>query len=154
MALTWLTPSGTISTYLSIFDAHDVKIPKDEAKTLFDLSGKMPMSLVTARETRSLLLHHCNGSIWRVDPKLKEAVEQALKDYYACRAPIVPLGPIQSLAFIGEQDMIECKLDLEFSCNDAKDNAELSALIEESEELGYSPKVEKSHLDRSPGTHS
>jgi hypothetical protein len=109
----WLTPSGTISTYLSVFDSKNtVKIPKSEAKSLFELNGQKPISLVMARETRQILLHHCNGSIWRVDPKLKDAVEKALAEYYRVRAPLTPLNDIQRLGFCDESDEVECKLDV------------------------------------------
>ena len=110
----WLNALGVIETYLSIFDARNtVKIPKEEAKSLFQLNGKKPMQLVMQRAERQLLLHHCNGSLWRVDPRLKQAVEDALAEYYAIRAPLMPLNEIQSLGFVDEADLLECKADLE-----------------------------------------
>ena len=120
----WLSPSGSIETYLSVFDNKSVKIPKHEAVSLFELNGKMAMELVMMRTERQLLLHHVNGGIWRVHPDLPKQVEEAVGAYYAARAPLYPLNPIQSLGFVDESETLECKIDMRL---DSKDRLETPA---------------------------
>lgn len=105
-------PDGSIITYLSVFDSKNVKIPKEEAASLFELNGKRVMELVLMRETRQLLLHHTNGSIWKIHPNLPAAVEKAVAEYHAVRSPLYPLNDTMRLGYLDEEDFIVCKSDV------------------------------------------
>jgi hypothetical protein len=64
------------------------------------------------RAQRDELLHTVHHPAWKVCPNLIAAVQEAVTEYHAARAPLYPLPPIQRLGYLDEQDTIECKLDL------------------------------------------
>lgn len=107
-----LAPDGTISTYLSLFEKKSVKLDKAEVDRLFSLNGQRPLQLVVQAEQRRALIRATKGDLWRVQPDLVSAVDKALADYNAHRAPLYPLNKIQSLGYIDESDAIECVKDL------------------------------------------
>ncbi len=119
-----LTLDGTIRANLNLFERESCRILKDQAAQLYTLHGKRPMELVLQRSQRELLERECNVGvgvaakdpkedwIWRVDPRLQEAVREAVRDYHACRAPLYPLPGLQRLGFLEEEDAIECRKDL------------------------------------------
>ncbi len=107
----WLQ-GGTIRTALSHFEKHSKKLDKREVERLFNLTGKTPMELVLQRNTRDELLRVAREAGWRVAPDLIEAVEAAVREYHAQRAPLYPLPEIQRLGYLDEEDSIECKADL------------------------------------------
>lgn len=104
----WLDENGIIRTFLSLFDEHSGRVSKDEAAGLYALNGKKPIQLVVQRAQRKALETAVNGSFWRVDPKLQEAVKAAVVEYNAVRAPLYPLSKIQRLGYLDEQDEIQC----------------------------------------------
>lgn len=108
----WLTVNGRIRTQLSLFQKQSRKIDKWEADRLFALNDRAPMELVLQRNQRDELLHVMKHSAWRVEPALIAAVEKAVADYHAARAPLYPLSKIQRLGYLDEQDKIECVADL------------------------------------------
>jgi hypothetical protein len=108
----WLTAGGRIGANLSVFQEKSVKLDKSEAARLFKLRGRTPMDLVLQRAQRDELLHTVHHPAWKVDPELIAAVEKAVTDYHAARAPLYPLPPIQRLGYLDEQDTIECRVDL------------------------------------------
>ena len=114
----WLD-KGTVRTSLYSFESHSEKLNKIEAGKLFKLDGKRPMELVLMRADRDELLHvlaQDGGdkavTHWRIQPELAEAVREAIEDYHAQRAPLYPLPKIQRLAYLDEQEQIQCLKDL------------------------------------------
>jgi hypothetical protein len=107
-----LRSDGTIKTDLSLYDSQSGRVSKEEANGLFQMEGKQPIQLVMQRQQRAHLEKAAFGTVWRVDPKLQEAVRQAVLDYSAVRAPLYPLAPIQRLGYLDEQDDIVCSKDL------------------------------------------
>jgi len=105
----WLGVDGTIQRHLTPFQRSSRKISKDKAKTLNDLQGQTPMSLVVQRHTRTTLLQAVHADIWRVEPALVEMVEKCIGDYNANRAPFYPLNDVQRLGYLDEADTIVCK---------------------------------------------
>jgi predicted RNA methylase len=93
----WLDAGGHIRTALSRFEEKSVKTNKDQAERLFNLTGKMPMELVLQRAERDNLLQVLDHGGWRVQPELRTAVEDAVRQYHAARAPLYPLPDIQRL---------------------------------------------------------
>ena len=108
----WLDAEGHIRTALSRFEEKSVKTNKAQAERLFNLTGKMPMELVLQRAERDNLLQVLDHGGWKVHPELRAAVEEAVRQYHAARAPLYPLPDIQRLGYLDEQDAIECKADL------------------------------------------
>lgn len=108
----WLQPDGTIGTYLSLFETRSVRIPKEEAKTLHDLTGRTPMDLVLRRQEREALRRTVQGGLWKSTPELQAHVDAALAQYEVGRAPIIPLPPVQRLGFLDEHDTLACVRDL------------------------------------------
>ena len=107
----WLE-AGVIRRHLTPFQSFSGQIAKDLIVALNDLHGKTPMSLVVQKPSRTALLKAVRSPLWRVDPALLAAVEQACAAYAAERAPFYPLNPNQCLGFLDEQDTIACRLDL------------------------------------------
>ena len=104
----WLE-RGTIRRHLTPFQSFSGRIPKDAVKALDAIQGKTPMALVVAKETRVQLLRAVRSECWRVDPALVAAVENAVRQYNANRAPFYPLNDVQRLGFLDEEDSILCK---------------------------------------------
>jgi hypothetical protein len=125
----WLAPSpwqmpgrgsAVIRTALSLFDQSSGRVDANMAATLFSLNGKQPIQLVVQRAQRKALEAAVNGvdgkpSPWRVDPKLTEAVADAIKQYDAVRSPLYPLPAIQRLGYLDEQDEIKCLKSLKLA---------------------------------------
>jgi len=132
----WLRKDGTIWRHLTPFQTWSGKIPRAKADLLNRLAGQTPMSLVVQKATRLALLaaigknnlesknpgiisgkkgswfpDSIKSSPWRVDPDLTAAVENALAEYHAQRAPFYPLNEVQRLGYLDEEDMIKCKLE-------------------------------------------
>jgi predicted RNA methylase len=104
-----------IRTDLSLYDNLSQRIDKRQAEALVGLDGKRPMQLVMQRSQRAALEKAAglNGpSPYRVQPELQAAVQQAVAEYHAIRAPLYPLSPIQRLGYLDEQDDIECSRTL------------------------------------------
>lgn len=101
-----------IVTQLSLFASKSTKTNKAEAERMFKLNGKTPMEMVLQRNQRDDLLHVLDHSAWKIEPALREAVAEAVRQYHAARAPLYPLPEIQRLGYLDEQDAIECKRDL------------------------------------------
>ena len=108
----WLGQDGTIRTHLSVFENHSVKVDKREAQRLFSLNGQRPMQLVVQASQRKDLLRAVNGGLWRVHPDLPKLVEESVRAYHACRAPLAKLSPVQSLGYLDEENSIHCTKDL------------------------------------------
>ncbi len=109
-----LAHNGTINASVSLYDTRSSRITQDEAKSLFHLRGKKPMQLVMMRSERQLLERATldDRSPWTVEPRLREAVRDAVAKYHAVRAPLYPLTPIMRLAYLDEQDQILCERNL------------------------------------------
>lgn len=108
----WLGKDGTIRRHLTPFQAVSVRIPKADAKALDALQGQTPMSLVVQKPTRLALQRAVTSPYWKVSPELAAAVERALHEYHACRAPFYPLNDVQRLGWLDEEDMAMCAADL------------------------------------------
>lgn len=108
-----LAPDGTIDTNLSLFESRSVKVDKAEVEKLHALRGKRPMNLVLQKASRQALLEAVKGGRWRVDPNLPDAVDQAVKKYHACRAPLYPMPAVQRLGYLDESDTIPCTKSIE-----------------------------------------
>jgi hypothetical protein len=110
----WLRKDGTIWRHLTPFQTWSGKIPRAKADLLNRLAGQTPMSLVVQKATRLALLEaigKAGATPWRVDPMLVAAVENAVTEYHAQRAPFYPLNEVQRLGYLDEEDMIKCKLE-------------------------------------------
>jgi hypothetical protein len=104
-----------------------VKVDKAAAKALFELNDRRPMELVLQRTSRDALLQAAgmgnpNSEIlpWKVDPTLVVAIQGAIDDYEAERAPLYPLPKILRLGYLDEEDRIRCVADLKSQISDFK----------------------------------
>jgi len=105
-----------IAVRLGLFDTTLVKVNRELARTaerLNDLDGRNPMQVVMQRDERNFILGLLKpGAEWTVDPVLRDAVQAAVAQYNAIRAPLVPLPKIQRLGYLDENDDILCVEDL------------------------------------------
>jgi hypothetical protein len=114
---------GFICTHLNLYDEKAQRLDKATIARLHALNGKRPMDLVLMRAERDDLLWACglresskfqvpsSKSPFKVAPALIEAVQQAITDYHAARAPLYPLPKIQRLGYLDEEDSIRCVED-------------------------------------------
>jgi len=107
LSLSW---DGTVAVHLSQFASASRKTNKALAAELIGLRGQKPMQLVVTRSTRGILLRALEH--WTVQPELKAAVDQAVAEYHAERAPLYPLPKVQRLGYLEEEDSIRCEKDL------------------------------------------
>lgn len=104
--------AGKIKRHLTPFQNFSGRIPKKDAEALNALDGQSPYALVMQKPTRLAMLRAVKGSIWRVDPKLIEAVDRAMLSYHAARAPLYKPNRLQSIGWLDEEDDIRCIADL------------------------------------------
>ena len=107
-----LATDGTIDTNLSLFESRSVKVDKAEVEKLHALRGQRPMNLVLQKASRLALLEAVKGGRWRVDPQLPAAVDEAIRKYNLCRAPLYQMPAIQRLGFIDEEETLRCSKDI------------------------------------------
>ena len=105
----WLDGTGYIRTALSSFEQASKKLNKPAAARLHALNGKAPMQLVLQRADRDEVLDVAERGGWRVQPALLAAVQAAIVQYHASRAPLYPLSDIQRLGYTDEEDFLVCK---------------------------------------------
>jgi len=108
--------NNQIQARLGLFDTALVKVNRELAKTakrLRHLDGRNPMQVVMQRDERNFILGLLRpGAEWTVDPALRDAVQAAVGQYNAVRAPLVPLPKIQRLGYLDESSDILCMSDL------------------------------------------
>jgi len=104
----WLNLDGTLDTNLTPFQEVAEPIKKKQYLRLHALKGKHPMQLILQKAERKELHHAVFGTTWRVAPAVIEAVQAALKEYDAVRAPLYPLSKIQRLGYLDDNDDILC----------------------------------------------
>lgn len=98
-----------IATHLNLYDEKARRLDKATIARLHALNGKRPMDLVLMRAQRDELLWAAGAdSPFKVAPELAAAVQQAITDYHAARAPLYPLPKIQRLGYLDEEDTIRC----------------------------------------------
>jgi hypothetical protein len=101
----WISEeSGRIRTQLDTFS--QLKLDASIVEELQELRGKRPSQLVVQQAGRIALQSAINSGIWSVDPKLIEAVESAIREYNAVRAPFYTPNPTLSLGWIDEVDSL------------------------------------------------
>ena len=105
----WLDGTGYIRTGLSSFEQASKKLNKTAAARLHALNGKSPMQLVLQRADRDEVLDVAERGGWREQPALHAAVQAAIVQYHASRAPLYPLSDIQRLGYTDEEDFLVCK---------------------------------------------
>lgn len=110
----WLGPDGKIGASLSTFDSKAAsRALQRDASDFADLRGQSPMQLVMQRSVRATLLRAAGpSSPWRVEPALRQAVDQAITAYHSERAPLYPLPVVQRLGYLDEEDSILCTKEL------------------------------------------
>ena len=114
----WLNADGTLETNLTPFQEASEPLKKEQYVRLHALKGKHPMQLILQKAERKELERAVfgndglGGSPWRVGPAVVEAVQGALAEYNAVRAPLYPLSRIQSLGYLDDNDDILCLKDL------------------------------------------
>ncbi len=116
--------NNNIHVRLGLFDTALTRVNRESAKTaqrLHNLDGRNPMQVVMQRDERNFILGLIREDLlrrsfseggWTVDPELRDAVQAALTQYNAFRAPLVPLPKIQRLGYLDENDEILCVKDL------------------------------------------
>jgi len=100
---------GTVKTYLTPFQDLTGDVPQATVDALRKIEGQHPAALVVQRVSRKALVLAAQGGIWRVQPAVATAVAEAMRNYNAVRAPLRPLGPVQRLGYLDEEDGIRCE---------------------------------------------
>jgi hypothetical protein len=103
-----LTAKGTLSAYVTPFQTIAGDVPKELVDALKKIDGQHPAGLVVQRNSRKALVLATQGGVWRVHPDVTAAVDAAMKNYNAVRAPLRPLNAVQRLGHLDEEDDIRC----------------------------------------------
>jgi len=103
-----LNGRGEIDTYLTPYQSLSGEVPVALVEALRKIAGQHPTALVVQRASRKALQLAVRGNVWRVHPDVGPAVETALREYNAVRAPLRPLNPVQRLGHLDEEDEIRC----------------------------------------------
>ena len=106
-----LRPDGRIEARLTPYQHTTGHLPHETVAALQRLDGQTPMGLAVQRTNRQTLLEAVRNPLWRVDPALVHATDQAIAAYHAERAPLYPLAPVQRLGYLDEADTIRCLAD-------------------------------------------
>lgn len=109
----YLKGNGRIGGYLSAFDKMCGRISPDFANTLSDIRGKRPVELVVLQSQRNALLRAVESDIWRVQPKVLEAVKKAIEDYHHIRTPFTRPRRAMCVAWAEEEGRLKCLEDLD-----------------------------------------
>ena len=104
-----LTAKGTLSAYVTPFQTITGDVPKELVDALKKIDGQHPAGLVVQRNSRKALVLAVQGGVWRVHPDVTAAVDAAMKNYNAVRAPLRPLNAVQRLGHLDEEDDIRCE---------------------------------------------
>jgi len=104
-----LSAHGTLACHLTPFQKCTAKVDAALVEALMKLHGQHPAALVIQRSARRGLLEAVRGAIWTVQPAVVAAVEAALREYHAVRAPLRPLNAVQRLGYLDEEDEIRAK---------------------------------------------
>ena len=104
-----LTAKGMIAAYVTPFQTITGDVPKDLVDALKKIDGQHPAGLVVQRNSRKALVLAVQGGVWRVHPDVTAAVDAAMKNYNAVRAPLRPLNAVQRLGHLDEEDDIRCE---------------------------------------------
>ena len=105
-----LTAKGTLSAYVTPFQTIAGDVPKELVAALKAIDGQHPAGLVVQRTSRKALVLATQGGVWRVHPDVTAAVDAAMKNYNAVRAPLRPLNAVQRLGHLDEEDDIRCEV--------------------------------------------
>lgn len=103
-----LGKDGRLDVWLTPFQQFSGSIPRELAEELQGMHGEFPASLVVQRSRRGALERAVNGGLWRVEPSVVSAVADAVGAYHRARAPFVKLPATMRLAYLDEEDGIEC----------------------------------------------
>lgn len=105
-----LDAHGRIRAHLTPFQKLSGAVPVRLAEELHGLDGQYPSALVVQKPSRLALQRAVSGApaIWRVHPDVTVAVEQAVRDYHAVRAPFIRLNAVQRIGYLDEEDEIAC----------------------------------------------
>lgn len=105
-----LAADGRLDVWLTPFQQFSGNVPKALATELQSLQGKFPSALVVQKPSRLALQRAVMGGIWRVEPAVLPAVEKAVSEYNAVRAPFALLNHVQRLGYLDEEDSIQCQV--------------------------------------------
>jgi hypothetical protein len=105
-----LTAKGMLSAYVTPFQTIAGDVPKELVSALKAIDGQHPAGLVVQRTSRKALVLATQGGVWRVHPDVTAAVDAAMKNYNAVRAPQRPLNAVQRLGHLDEEDDIRCEV--------------------------------------------
>jgi|GEM_PF-3441456 len=96
--------TGRIRVHLDTFSR--LKLDMSVVQVLHELKGKRPEALVVQQVSRVALQEALTSGVWTVDPALIQAVERAVENYNAVRAPFFRPNPVQALGWIDEVERI------------------------------------------------
>lgn len=105
-----LATDGRLDVWLTPFQQFSGQVPRALAEELQSLHGKFPSALVVQKPSRLALERAVAGGVWRVEPSVAVAVEAAVREYHAVRAPFTRLNDVQRLGYLDEEDSIECRV--------------------------------------------
>ncbi len=104
-----LGPDGRIRTHLDPYRRAAYTHDRALLSAFQSMSGQSPAALVVQQASRSALKHAIHSGAWRVQPELVAAVDAAIGEYDAIRAPFYTPNEVQSLGWLDEESEIVCE---------------------------------------------
>ena len=104
-----LGPEGRIRTHLDPYRRAAYTHDRALLTAFQAMSGQSPAALVVQQASRSALKHAIHSGAWRVQPELVAAVDAAIGQYDAIRAPFYTPNEVQSLGWLDEESEIVCE---------------------------------------------
>lgn len=101
--------TGLLRTWVTKFQTASSEVAPEIAKALKELNRQHPLELVLQKDTRDAMAKAVECGVWRVSPEAEEAIREAIHSYHHGRSPVQPLNDIQAIAWLDDQDSIECK---------------------------------------------
>lgn len=142
----WLS-GGRIRCYLTPFQRVSGEVPQELAEELNKLRDKSPMELVVLKDTRTALMEAIQSNVWRVDPNLKDVVEQAVREYHHARVPFSKPMLAQRIGWLDEHDEIECAQDWECFKAGGRYRMESETFESKKNEYRYHPTLGKEKVE-------
>lgn len=105
----WLNEKGMLKTYLSTRIQIQRKLTREDVLRISKVNDCHPLSLTTDRETRKLLNELVTCGLYQIEPKAKQAIDDALKEVAELACPILPVTLFELTAYADEQDVLVCK---------------------------------------------
>lgn len=109
---TWnimLDEKGRLRTHLTPFQKVSKRIQRQTIENLHELNLKTPISLCVTATSRTVLREAAQCGIWRIQPEVSKAIDEAMREFEDQGAPFYPPTGAQPLGWVDEHSSLVCR---------------------------------------------